>query len=240
MTRMGIRISTIAASLLVLSALPAAAVTAETLTFGGALSYRARIALPPGAVAVVELREGTDAWGTLVTEQRTELKGRQVPIPFTLEVDRARLQAGKAYLLRGYVMAGGRTRWSTSAVRVDPAAPGLTVGALDMTPAAASSLAAAGNEPGWNVDVGTTIVLIADYGQLRVSMPARAPERVDGGVRYSGSADGHPLSIVVLDRACTDSMSGLERPKTVTVTLDDRKLSGCGGPPVEPGLARRP
>lgn len=242
MTRMATRSSTIAAGVAMVAALSVSSSAAETLTLTGALSCRARIALPPRAVAVVEVRAGTEAWGTLVDEQRTDLQSRQVPVPFTLAIDREKLHAGQSYLLRGFVMAAGRILWATDAVRIDPASPKLAVGTLLMTSSApaAGSLSAGGNEPGWNADIGTTLTLLADYGQLRVSIPTPTPEPVDGGRRYSGTADGHTVVLVVLDRPCSDTMSGMKRPKTVELTLDGRTMKGCGGPADAGAPARRP
>ena len=79
----------------------AAARLTGTVTIRGALAYRARIALPKQAVAVIELRaeRGTD--GAVVAEQRVELNGKQVPVPFELVVDRSTLTGKPPYQIRG-------------------------------------------------------------------------------------------------------------------------------------------
>lgn len=91
---------------------------------------------------------------------------------------------------------------------------------------------AVGNEPGWRVDItAEAITLESDYGATKVSMRMRRPEPVPGGRRYAGNADGRVMVVTVLDRVCVDDMTGLPRPHTVTVTLDEDALRGCGGDP---------
>ena len=105
---------------------------ARTLAISGALSYRARVALPADARAVVELKAGAGDDGPVVAEQRIDLKGRQVPIPFALAVDRARLADGATYRLRGAVFVGARVVWVADPVHVDAKAPALDLGLLWM------------------------------------------------------------------------------------------------------------
>jgi uncharacterized lipoprotein YbaY len=105
---------------------------ARTLAISGALSYRARIALPADARAVVEMRAGTGEDGQVVAEQRIDLAGRQVPIPFALAVERARLADGAAYRVRGAVFVGARAVWVTEPVAVDAKAPVVDLGIVWM------------------------------------------------------------------------------------------------------------
>lgn len=89
---------------------------------------------------------------------------------------------------------------------------------------------ASGNEPAWTLDIGPErLTLITDYGASRLALPRPAPTQVEGGTRYEVRSDAHALVVLVLDRRCLDSMSGLPRPHTVEVTVDDRTLKGCGG-----------
>lgn len=116
----------------------AAADPARTLAITGALSYRVRIALPADARAVVELRAGTGEDGPVVAEQRIDLMGRQVPIPFALAVDRARLPDGAALRVRGAVFVGARAVWVTDPVAVDAKAPVVDLGIVWMQTAQAT------------------------------------------------------------------------------------------------------
>lgn len=93
---------------------------------------------------------------------------------------------------------------------------------------------AVGNEPGWRLDVRADgLSLLLDYGDTHVFAPS--PLVVDGaGMRsYEAVSAGGPLTAVVFERYCADSMSGMPHPKTVEVRWQDRVLKGCGGDPVE-------
>lgn len=91
---------------------------------------------------------------------------------------------------------------------------------------------AAGNEPGWTLDVGADrITFVTDYGKTRVVTPLTPPTRIDGGRRYETKTDTHTLTITITEKTCVDSMSGMPRPASVEVSLDGRVLQGCGGDP---------
>lgn len=77
----------------------------------GSVTYRDRMALPPDAVLLVEL-VGAD--GSLLAEARLPAEGRQVPLPFALEVPEA--AAGS---LRAGLMLGAVPTWLGEAVAVD-------------------------------------------------------------------------------------------------------------------------
>lgn len=100
--------------LLVSACMPAATVappTADAVTLSGTVTYRQRIALPPDAVATVSLQD--DAGGT-IAETRVPADGRQVPLPFSLQVDRARIVAGADYRLHAKIRGGGCVLFETS------------------------------------------------------------------------------------------------------------------------------
>jgi uncharacterized lipoprotein YbaY len=113
---------------------PAAPEPAKTLLIKGALSYLARIALPPTSSAVVELREISGGEGVVVADQRLDLKGRQVPIPFELTVDRTKIVSGRRYGVRGSVFVDGQPRWVTETVPIEPTGSPLDLGTLLMKP----------------------------------------------------------------------------------------------------------
>jgi len=114
------------------SAVPDAAVS--IMTVKGTLTYRARIALPPNGIAVVEIRDLTRTDSPIVAELRRDLMGRQVPIPFELSVERARLEPGRAYRLRGAILSGGRPIWVSDPVAIDPAKAAVDIGAVNLAP----------------------------------------------------------------------------------------------------------
>src|SRR3546814_8161159 len=80
-------------------------VCSSDLIVRGSLTYRERIALPPGSVAEVTLQDVSraDAPSTILARQTIPLEGRQVPVPFDLKVDRAQLQSGMRYSVRGVI-----------------------------------------------------------------------------------------------------------------------------------------
>ncbi len=95
---------------------------------------------------------------------------------------------------------------------------------------AGASVYAVGQEPGWFLTVvpDDRVTLVADYGSQVVVTPPASGHAVNGGWVYNAQTKGHALNIVVRDTPCTDAMSGAQWPRTVTVTLDDRQLQGCG------------
>jgi putative lipoprotein len=85
-----------------------------------------------------------------------------------------------------------------------------------------------GQEPAWNVEIEREgkIVLVTDYGAKRTEGLSSNPAVAAPRTTY-GTADA-ALRVDVERRVCTDSMSGEAFEATVTVTLADRVLHGCG------------
>jgi heat shock protein HslJ/uncharacterized lipoprotein YbaY len=111
------------------------------LAIKGALSYRARIALPPDSRAIVALKDVSRPDGPVVAEQRIDLGGRQVPVPFELAVDRAKLDEARRYAVRGAVFSGGRPLWASDPVMLERTDGPVDVGTLQMTPVRAGAFA---------------------------------------------------------------------------------------------------
>lgn len=113
-----------------------APIAPTALTLRGSLTYLQRVALPPDAVAMVELRDAADAAGVgpVVGEERIELGGRQVPIPFDLTVTGDRLQANRSYALRGGILVSGRPTWVTEPVPVTARGGQFDLGELRLAP----------------------------------------------------------------------------------------------------------
>jgi putative lipoprotein len=89
---------------------------------------------------------------------------------------------------------------------------------------------AIGQEPGWflEIDREQQIRLVYDYAEHQAITPVPVPV-VSGTTRaYDVTTDDHRLRIVIEERGCNDVMSGEAFPRTVTVTIDDRTLHGCG------------
>jgi uncharacterized lipoprotein YbaY len=121
------------------SAAPGGPATAQSdapqkISIKGSLTYPARITLPPEARAVVELKDTSVTKDRVVAELRMDLQGKQVPIPFELTVDPAKLVAGRPYSVRGAFFLRGRATWVSDPVVITPTAGASDVGALVMKP----------------------------------------------------------------------------------------------------------
>ncbi len=114
------------ALLAVLLALPPAAAQ-DLPAVHGTAAYRERIALPPDAVLEAELQDVSraDAPALVLGSLRAGPAG-QVPIPFAIPYDPARLDPARRYVVRARILAGDRLLFTT-----DTAAPVLTQGAGD-------------------------------------------------------------------------------------------------------------
>ena len=101
-----------------------------TLSITGELSYLARIALPPETIAIVELSDPSVPGGRVVTEQRIALEGRQVPIPFQLQVERGALEPEQAGEIRAVLLADALVIWRLDPRGIDMAADAIDLGTL--------------------------------------------------------------------------------------------------------------
>jgi uncharacterized membrane protein len=89
---------------------------------------------------------------------------------------------------------------------------------------------AVGQEPGWylEIDDGRSMRLVYDYAERTATMPAPAPVVKDDEMFYTAVTGSQRFTVLIEPSACSDAMSGQPFPRTVTVTIDDRTLRGCG------------
>jgi putative lipoprotein len=89
---------------------------------------------------------------------------------------------------------------------------------------------AIGQEPGWllEIDEGVSMRLLYDYGERTAIVNAPTLTVEDGRRAYAGLSGTNSVNVVIEDRPCSDIMSGDPFPATVTVTINDRTLNGCG------------
>jgi heat shock protein HslJ/uncharacterized lipoprotein YbaY len=87
---------------------------------------------------------------------------------------------------------------------------------------------AGGNEPGWQLEMGTRTVFATADGATRVDELTPAADSKGTTRRYAVTP---ALQVTIADRLCVDTMSGMPYPNTVTVVLNGRELHGCGGDP---------
>ncbi len=87
--------------------------TSSFVEIGGSVSYVARIALPPDAILIIRVldtaRGGAPA--RVLVEQRYELNGAQVPIPFAATIDRDLIGKKARLSVSARIEQGGKLRF---------------------------------------------------------------------------------------------------------------------------------
>lgn len=122
-------------------------------------------------------------------------------------------------------------RWPMRAIAL--AVAGSSVACATAPQGAAADLpstwTARGNEPSWRLDHGDRWRL----SMIELTLEGRAPPlRIEGERRiYEGRIEGRDLRVVLTDRLCRDTMTGMPHPWTAQLRLDGRALDGCGGEP---------
>ncbi len=81
----------------------------------GTVTYRQRSALPPNATVTVTIVDVSraDSQSTTIAERRIPIDGKQVPIPFDLTYDRAKIQERNRYAVRAEIRDGDRLLFTT-------------------------------------------------------------------------------------------------------------------------------
>ena len=94
---------------------PSAKPAPQMVSLSGNAFYRERIALPPTAELIVQIRDVSlmDAPAPLIAETRVKTEGRQVPLAFTIDYDRAMLNPRHRYAVSARIEDGGTLRWIT-------------------------------------------------------------------------------------------------------------------------------
>jgi uncharacterized lipoprotein YbaY len=88
---------------------------AQTGELTGTVTYRQKVALPPEAIIEVKLRElpVADARerAKLIAQEKITLGNRQVPVPFELKFDPARINSSRAYDVTARILVAGNMRF---------------------------------------------------------------------------------------------------------------------------------
>jgi putative lipoprotein len=89
---------------------------------------------------------------------------------------------------------------------------------------------AVGQEPGWFVEIDDERLIHLVYDYAGRELTTRAPSKSIEADRtvFTGEAGEQVVRVAIEERRCADVMSGEPYPYTVTVTVDDRELKGCG------------
>jgi uncharacterized lipoprotein YbaY/membrane-bound inhibitor of C-type lysozyme len=79
----------------------------------GTVSYLVRMALPPDAVIAVQVQDVSraDAPANVIAEDQIKLGDRQVPVPFELKIDPARIDAKHTYAVSAKILVDGLMRF---------------------------------------------------------------------------------------------------------------------------------
>lgn len=168
---------------------PGVAQSAGLRPVEGALTYRARMALPPGALAVVEAR---DDGGALVAAARVAPKGREVPLPFALA-----LPDGAAATLHAAIFVGARAEWASGAVEIPAGEEALALGELVLErhdqPGLSARLRCGEHDVTFDFTGTRAIMDLAEGQQVLESAPAAsgarytAPDRPDTVLHMKGA-----------------------------------------------------
>lgn len=88
-------------------------------------------------------------------------------------------------------------------------------------------LRAAGHEPGWNVRITATGMLLERQGQDALAIPY-LEERLPGDqTSFSSEANSQRLDLWVAPQRCIDGATGAVSHLTAELRLDDQTLRGC-------------
>ena len=79
----------------------------------GTVSYRVRSALPPDAIIQVQLQDVSraEAPAMIVAEDQVPLGQRQVPVPFELKFDPAKIDLRHTYAISARIVVEGQPRF---------------------------------------------------------------------------------------------------------------------------------
>lgn len=160
-------------------AAPAVAETQQTRNVTGSLAYRERIALPPEAEIVLELRDDT---GALIATESRPTEGAQVPLPFALEAP-----AGPALSLRAALRTGGEIRWLGGPVEVPAGEAAADLGVVPLQGFRQMGFASTLSCGELTVELG----FIGPGARLRIggSYLDLGPERTASGAKFTAPDD---------------------------------------------------
>jgi putative lipoprotein len=110
----------------------------------GTVAYRERVALPPDAVVELSIIDASvsDAAAPALATATVHAEGRQVPLPFSISYDPAKIYRQHLYTIRAQIKRGGELLFATDMVRAvitqdNPTKVDLMLSRVDPTSAAA-------------------------------------------------------------------------------------------------------
>lgn len=218
---------------------PKPAEAAAQAAIHGQAIYRERIAAPPGATLTVQLIDNQRADtpdAVIAITQVDDVKGP--PFAFALAYDAGKLRTDGSYGLHASLRDAEGTLWFVTDART-PVTPG-SADPVELRMVRVSSpwedaksrgigFRGIGTEPGWQVEVGRgespALRAELDYGERKIDV-ARTQASADG---FRGiTADGIAVSLKIARQTCSDGMSDVVYPASMTLTVADQTYHGCG------------
>ena len=80
----------------------------------GVITYRERIALPDNAVVTARLLDVSKADAPIALCEQIISNPGQVPVPFVLTVDAAKVDQNRNYAIEATIKVGGQVRWKNN------------------------------------------------------------------------------------------------------------------------------
>ena len=102
------------AGILLAAAVPATPALAAPRVMRGTVSYRERMALPPGAIVEVKLLDVSLADAPSRTLAETRISGRRIPARWTLRFDSHQIEPRHSYALQARILDGDRLLFITT------------------------------------------------------------------------------------------------------------------------------
>lgn len=195
----------------------AAELAAAPFTVSGEMTYLQRIALQPGSVAIIKIRNDTD--GSVAFEQRTDLNDKQVPIPFTLDIPRDRLVADTPYSLHIRIESQNVPTWTSEAALLDTAAPNATLGMI--------RLQQAGVEKPAEAPAATRVIYMCGEKEVRLNLSSAGAELIlDDGVAHA-LKDAVSASGAKYEAIDTPGLTFWSKGNTALITQDGQDWPEC-------------
>jgi heat shock protein HslJ len=91
---------------------------------------------------------------------------------------------------------------------------------------------AQGNEPSWSLRITDGTITFQPLDGNTVTVAPIPPPRQEGdAVIHEAKSGGDSFTLTIGSKICTDTMSGMPFPKSVTIALGEKTFTGCGGEP---------
>ena len=89
------------------------------------------------------------------------------------------------------------------------------------------TLRATGHEPGWNVRITTSGMLLERQGQDPLAVPYLEEQLPGGQTSFSSEANSQRLDLWVAPQRCVDGATGAVSHLTAELRVDEQTLRGC-------------